>query len=99
MKRLCVVVVALALLLVSPCTSFSQVPGLPSLGDFGALQFGNIRVTPSAKIGYRATNLRLNFAFSNPVLSIWPPNWRHFQPLDVVIKRADLWVGDRKSVV
>jgi hypothetical protein len=94
MKSFGVVLVATVLLFVSPCPSFSQVPGLPSLGDFGSLQFGNITLTPSAKIGYRATNVRLSFPVNNPgVATVGPPNWQHFVPLEVTIKRADLWVG------
>jgi hypothetical protein len=93
MKRFGVVLVATALLLVSPCVSFSQVPGLPSFGEFGSLDFGNITVTPSAKIGYRAASVRMSFPINKITVVATPPNWIWWGPLELTIKRADLLVG------
>jgi hypothetical protein len=94
MKRFGAILVATALLLFSPCASFSQVPGLPSLGDFESLEFGNITVKPSAKIGYRAASVRVSFPVYGFVSTHYnPPGWSNSRPLDLTIKRADLLVG------
>lgn len=81
--------VAMVLFLVSPITSFSQVPVLPSLAEFG-----NITVSPSAKIGYGAGSLRVSFPVFGFVSTHYtPPGWSNSRPLELTIKRADLLVG------
>lgn len=84
---------AIVLLFVFPCTSVSQVPGVPSLGEFGSLEFGNITVIPSVKIGYRSTSLRLSFPVFGFPSTAFPPNWWNDRPSELTIKRASLLVG------
>lgn len=94
MKRMGVGLVVLSVLFVSPCTSFCQVPGLPPFGDFRPFRFGDITVTPSAKIGYRAASLRASFPIFGAVSTSYnPPGWSNSRPVELVIKRADLLVG------